>query len=207
MDYYAATLREPGTKLNNDGLMVKGVHLKDGKDLVVMVLCSAGTDGKLCDKIIRTAEKLFYKSCDRDVTGQLRMLFGRFGRRGLFIKKAMPLLTVLVITGTNYFVMNRGNSKVVSVSRMGISDFSSEKIWSKRDGYSVTIGELSEGSTIIAANEAFYSRQLFSEIHGRMCPQMCTCEKSMQENIEYLANQLWCRGEERPVSAVALCVK
>ena len=207
MDYYAATLREPGTKLNNDGLMVKGIRIKNRPDLVVMVISSCGTDKKICERIIKTAEKLAYKGCDKDVKLFLKKLFDRFGKRGLLIKRKIPEITVLVIEGIEYFIMNRGNNRIAMVERLGVRDVLGENVWREQEGYSSTEGRLSEGSTLIAGNSAFFDRQLLTEIHRRLCPQMCLGENEMQNNLEYLRSQLWSRGETRPVTAVALCVK
>ena len=207
MDYYAATLREPGTKLNNDGLMVKGIHFKDGQDLVVMVLGSCGANGKISDRIIKTAEKMLYKGYDKNMRNLLQRLYHRFGSGGFLIKRRIPDITVLVMKGINYYVMNRGNNRIMQVGRLTARELPEEGNWQKGDGYEYFEGRLSEGSTLIAANEAFFDRQLDFEIHKRLCPQMCIDEKAMQKNIESLRNQLWSRGEERPVTAVAICVK
>ncbi len=207
MDYYAATLREPGTKLNNDGLMVKGIHFPNGQDILVMVIASCKNGGKLCDKVIRHAEKIFCKSCKDRYFGRFKKLFKRFGKRGFLIKRSLPEITVLILDGTEYRVMSRGRLRITRVGRFGTYDLLGESEKVKGDGYSLCEGRLSEGSTIIAGNSAFYERQSETEIRKRLCPQMCTCESEMQRNIEYLGNQLWSRGEVRPVTAVAVCVK
>ena len=207
MDYYAATLREPGTKLNNDGLMIKGIHVKGRPDLIVMVISSCKNDKKICHKVIKTAEKLVYKGCDKSIEFYLKKVFLRFGKRGIFIKKRIPEITIVVLEGIDYYIMNRGSNRIMRVERLGTCDFQKENPWRERDGYSFTKGRLSEGSTLVAGNPAFFERQLMTEIHKRLCPQMCTDEVEMQKNIEYLRSQLWSRGEIRPVTATAVCVK
>lgn len=207
MDYYAATLREPGIQLNNDGLMVKGMHFKDRPDLIVMILCSAKADGKTCDRIIRIAEKTVYKQYGKDMVTSLKKIYKKFGKRGLLIKKKLPDITIFVMKGIEYYVMNRGNSRIISVNRLGISELSYENMGQEPYGCEFSKGRLSEGSTLILANDAFFKRQLMPEIHKKLCPQMCMDEAEMQNNIEDLRKQLWSRGETRPVTAVALCVK
>ena len=207
MNYYAATLREPGEKLNNDGLMVKGIHLKDKADLVVIVLCSCKENGRLCDKVIRTAEKMVHKGCEKDVAEVLRRLYVKFGKKEPFIKRQSPEISVLIVKDTSYYAMNRGNNRMLRVGRFGAEELSKEKQWQERDGYSFLKGRLPEGSTLVVANPPFFERQLDFEIHKWLCPQMCTDEVHMQKNIERLGKQLWSRGEIRPVTAVALCVK
>jgi hypothetical protein len=207
MDYYAATLREPGTKLNNDGLMVKGIRFRSGQDMVVMAFTSCGKDAKTCDKVIRYAEKIFGRSWKRKDYECFQKLFGRFGKRGFLIKRTLPEIAVLILDGIDYRVMMRGNIRIMRAGRLGIHDICGESKKTERDGYSLFEGRLPEGSTIIAGNSAFYERQSESDIRKRLCPQMCTCMNEMQRNMEYLGNQLWSRGEIRPITAAAICVK
>ncbi|SDB37927.1 hypothetical protein [Butyrivibrio sp. INlla16] len=207
MDYYAATLREPGEKLNNDGLLVKGIHLKDRSDLVVMVLSSCGANKKLSDRIIRNAEKLIHKGYDKDVPALLQRLFKKFGHSGFLVGKSTPDITVLVMKGINYYAMNRGCNRVMRIGRLGATDLFEEDDVIMHGQYYYLEGRLPEGSTLIAANSAFFERQRDTEIHRRLCPQMCVGNNEMQKNIEYLRSQLWSRGEKRPVTAAAVCVK
>ncbi|WP_408069995.1 hypothetical protein [Butyrivibrio sp. JL13D10] len=216
MEYYAATLREPGKKLNNDGLMIKGIRKRENQDTVVMVLSSDKKDAKLNDRIIRAAEKMVYKAqrkeCHRALEQQLHKLFCGFGGgRLLFIKK-WPDIMVIVINGMNYHIMNNGENRVVKVDRFDAEEIVCEKVSSvkgalKRGGFCYIKGSLHEGSTIIAATPSFFERQLRSDIHKRLCPQMCIDSETMQENIEALKELLKGRGEERPVTACALCMK
>ena len=206
MEYYAATLREPGEKLNNDGLMVKGIHTKSRSDVVVMVLSAQKSDAKLNDKVIRTAEKMVYKSPE-DIENRLTILFDKFGKGRVFHRKATPDITILVLKGINYHIMNRGKNKVVRIGRMGVEEIICEKEGGDFGDYYYASGRLSEGSTLIAGTRSFYDRQLGADMHKRLCPQMCVDNEAMQENIEYLKRLLCSRGEERPVTAAALCMK
>lgn len=207
MDYYAATLREPGTKLNNDGLMVKGIHFPNGQDILVMVTVTCDNDGRLCDKIIRYSEKLFVRCCKTGDFECFRTLFIRFGKRSFLIKRRSPGITVLILDGTYYRIFSCGKMRLMRAGRLGIYDLLDESKRAEAEELSLFEGRLSEGSTIIAGNSAFYERQSELEIRKRLCPQMCISNDEMQKNMEYLGDQLWSRGEVRPVTAVAICVK
>ncbi|WP_026509568.1 hypothetical protein [Butyrivibrio sp. LC3010] len=201
MDYYAAFLREPGEKLNNDGLMIKGFHTDKNDDVVVMVLSTDYRNGKLSDKVVRTAEKIVNKKAGK-CRQLLKKLFLKYSKRGFFIWRYDTDLTILILKGINYYVLNSGKNKVMRAGRLLIEEISKESA-----DYYCTKGRLSEGSTLIAGNEAFFERQIGADIYKRLCPQMCTSQNSMQKNIEYLSELLWSRGEKRPVSAVAVCVR
>ncbi|WP_026491639.1 hypothetical protein [Butyrivibrio sp. XPD2002] len=207
MEYYAATLREPGEKLNNDGLMIKAVHTKKRSDVVVMVLSAHKKAAKLNDKIIRAAEKMIYKEADGDIENCLQRLFIRFGKGGLIRRRKNPDITILILKGINYHIMNRGNNRVMRIGRTGATEIHCENVSDASVDYCYATGRLSEGSTLIVGTQSFYERQLGADIHKRMCPQMCIDNETMQENIEYLRSLLFSRGEERPVTAAALCMK
>ncbi|WP_026526726.1 hypothetical protein [Butyrivibrio sp. VCD2006] len=207
MDYYTATLREPGIKPNNDGLMIKGIHFKNRPDMVVMVISCCKMNPKLCDKVIRTAERLVYKAVKKDMARALKRLSVIFGSRGFLIKRKIPDITVLIFDGIDYLVMNRGNNRVLKIDRLGTNEISCKPMENKNHGVCAFEGRLMQGSTLVAANQAFYERQLDTEIFKRLCPQMCIDDNEMQKNMEYLRSQLWSRGEIRPITAAAVCLK
>ncbi|WP_156036126.1 hypothetical protein [Butyrivibrio sp. AE3004] len=207
MNYCAASLRDSGEEMNNDGLMIKGIHADKSSDYVIMVLSSDKKNGKLCDKIVRTAEKAVNKVDMNDMKKVFERLFMKFRGKGIFLKRKNPDITVLVLKGINYYVMNRGDNKIMRVGRLGAEEIVPTLTEGQKGDYYYSEGRLPEGSTLIAANSAFFERQMKTDIHKRLCPQMCVDGEAMQNNIEYLRKLLWSRGEGRPVTAAAVCVR
>ncbi len=150
---------------------------------------------------------MIYKAADGDIEDCLKRIFIRFGKGSLIHGRKNPDITILVLKGINYHIMNRGNNRVMRIGRTGVEEIHCENDGKASGDYCYATGRLSEGSTIIAGTESFYERQLGADIHKRMCPQMCIDNETMQENIEYLRSLLFSRGEERPVTAAALCMK
>ena len=67
MDYYAATLREPGEKLNIDGLMIKSEELRLSPSLQWSIGAAAGLEYRLTPVIGIYAEpslQYFFKTGD-----------------------------------------------------------------------------------------------------------------------------------------------
>lgn len=207
LEYYAATLRAPGEKLNNDGLMVKGIRQEKRSDMVVMVISAHKTAPKLNYKVIKMAEKIVCKFYDANIEDSLKKLFVKYCRGGFWRRKPVPDITVLVLKGINYYVINRGKNRVVRVGRCATDEILCDKMSDNKVNYCYTSGRLSEGSTLVVGTESFFERQLFSEIHKRLCPQMCVNDDVMQDNIDDIRELLFSRGEERTITAAALCIK
>ena len=150
LEYFAATLREPGEKLNNDGLMIKGIRTKKRSDIVVMVLSAHKAGAKLNDKVIRTAERIVYTSADENIEDRLEKLFYKFGKNGFLFNKRIPDITVLVLQGINYYIMNRGKNRIMRIGRTDVEEITGMNSANNRAGFSYTAGRLSEGSTLIA---------------------------------------------------------
>ncbi len=205
MNYYAAALREHGVAGENpDGLMIKGRHVC-GECVVMMALCSpfskSRKGAKLGDHVIRTLEEIFeveepadfYDSC-----------------KGVFFDKRLSSknrLSIMCFRGVEYFILSNFGGHI---AKIGVRN--KEIIDKPRDGYfykeafSVK-GRLTEGCTILLSTDSFSEKLSDREIMGNLSPQMCVNSEYMEYALDFMAQSVTGKGEKRPCSAAALCIR
>ena len=68
-------------------------------------------------------------------------------------------------------------------------------------------GEFEGNTTVVACSDGFWRTVEPSEMHEKLCPQMCVSPEDMLDSCRKLANLAWQRKEEDNVSVAALCLE
>lgn len=71
----------------------------------------------------------------------------------------------------------------------------------------VVYGEFAGNTTVLACSDGFWRTLKPSEMHGKLCPQMCVTPEDMLGECQKLADMAWRRGEEDNISVAALCME
>jgi hypothetical protein len=205
MDYFAAAVREHGVGAeNSDGIMVKGRRF-DGEGIVMMALCTPyrknRKGARLSDHVIRTLEEIFENNEPSELFDSCRELF--FDRR----LSSKNKLGIICFCGADYFIVSNfgGHIMKISVREKEILD-------GPRDGYFYKEafclkGRLTEGCTILLSTASYSERLSDRELIGNLCPQMCVDSKYIEFALDFMSRSVLGKGEERPRSAAALCIR
>ncbi len=71
----------------------------------------------------------------------------------------------------------------------------------------VTRGEFNGDVTVVACSDGFWRTLDTSELHDKLCPQMCVTPEDMLEECRKLAQTAWSRKEEDNISVAAMCLE
>ena len=205
MNYYAAAVREHGAYAENpDGLMIKGRRVGE-ESVVMMALCTpvskSRRGAKLSNHIIRTLEEIFEGEEPFDFYDRCKELF--YDKR-LSVKNK---LSIMCFRGADYFILSNSGGHI---AKIGVRD---KKIIDKpQDGYFYKEafglkGRLTEGSTILISTDSYSERLSDREIIGNLSPQMCVDSEYMEYALGFMSRSVIGKGEERPRSAAALCIR
>ncbi|WP_026496429.1 hypothetical protein [Butyrivibrio sp. WCD3002] len=205
MDYFAAAVREHGIGAENpDGLMVKGRRF-NGEGVVMMALFTPyrknRKGARLSDHVIRTIEEIFENNEPSELFDSCRELF--FDRR----LSSNNRLGIICFRGADYFIVSNYVGHILKIGVRG-----KEILDNPRDGYFYREafclkGSLMEGCTILLSTDSYSERLSDRELIGNLCPQMCVDSKYMEYALDFMSRSVLGKGEERPRSAAALCIR
>ncbi|MCR5156266.1 MAG: serine/threonine-protein phosphatase [Butyrivibrio sp.] len=71
----------------------------------------------------------------------------------------------------------------------------------------VTRGEFRGDVTVVACSDGFWRTLEKTELHDKLCPQMCVTPEDMLEECRKLAETAWSRKEEDNISVAAMCLE
>ena len=180
---------------------------------------------ELWNTVERSLRRLLVK-----VNGDIR----RYGKhRGI---KLGTTLTALLQIGNKYMALNIGDSRIYLVDREGarvitrdqslVQDKFEKGLISENEMYTdpernillqslgtnpeiepeVVRGEFWGDMTIIACSDGFWRTLKESDIHDKLCPQMCVSADDMLEECRKLAETAWSRKEEDNISVAAMAL-
>ena len=209
---------------NSDGLLIKGIHTVYG-DVAIMFLCrgkkAAGMAGILfsgrraetVDKMVRGMEEqvelsVLMGESEREIRQRVRYYCKKISE-GRYMKKISFIACVFC---ENRFMMIVSDRSMTIEGRilncMKASDLSEfTKMASKDKNLMITEGTFSEAKTVLFCSESFLHLLSEKEIMEYLSPQMHTEEGSVEEALSELYEQIRRKGECRPVSAAALCIR
>ncbi|WP_026523344.1 hypothetical protein [Butyrivibrio sp. MB2005] len=205
MNYYAAVVREHGAYAeNSDGLMIKGRRVGE-ENVVMMALCTPFSKNrrgaKLSDHVIRTLEEIFEEVEPSDLYDSCKELF--FDKR----LSSKNKLSIMFFRGADYFILSNCGRQIakIGVRNKKIIDRPGDGYFHK-EAFGLK-GRLTEGCTILISTDSYSERLSDREIIGNLSPQMCVDSEYMEYALGFMSRSLIGKGEERPRSAAALCIR
>jgi serine/threonine protein phosphatase PrpC len=159
----------------------------------------------------------------------------RYGRhRGI---KLGTTLTALLQIGAEYMTVNVGDSRIYLIDRKqarsatrdqsvtqdkldrGIIDNLDRELDPERNVLLQSVGatldvrpEVTKGrfecdTTVLAVSDGFWRTLKDSELHDKLCPQMCVTAEDMLMQCRKLAEMAFDRNEEDNISVAAMCLE